>query len=79
MTCRDVSRFLSEYVSNELVADERESFDAHVAECPNCRTYITQYRDTIRAAQLACEDANVAHLPEDLVQTVLEALAKEPH
>ncbi len=77
MTCRDVSRFLREYFEDELVPAERQDIEAHIAECENCRTYLTQYQDTIKAAQLACEDANVADLPEDLVKAVIAAIAQE--
>jgi len=78
VTCREVSRFLQEYFHDELVAADREAVDDHVAGCSNCQTYVTQYRDTIRAAKLAAEDADVAGLPDDFVATVLHAIAQEP-
>jgi anti-sigma factor RsiW len=67
-----------EYVGNELEPDVHQHFEVHIAECDNCKTYLAQYQATIQAGQLACEDANVSNLPDDLVQAVLAAIAKEP-
>ena len=52
--------------------------DAHVAGCANCNTYVTQYQETIRAAKLAGQDAQVPDLPDDLAEVIVAALAKEP-
>jgi hypothetical protein len=67
-----------EYVGDALDPEVHETFEAHITGCHNCHTYLDQYRDTIRAGQLACTDDQVPGLPEDLVQAVLLAIAKEP-
>lgn len=77
LTCREVSEFLMEYVGDTLEADVQLIFETHVHACPNCETFLAQYRETISAGKLACLDIGVADCPEDLVQAVMAALQKE--
>lgn len=77
LTCREVSEFLMEYVGDTLEADVHTIFETHVHGCPNCETFLIQYRETIAAGQLACSDTGVVDCPEDLVQAVIAALLKE--
>jgi anti-sigma factor RsiW len=74
LTCRDVSDFLGAYFADELAPRERRLFDGHVAECPDCQVYMSQYRTTQRLATKAFDaDAVDAGVPEDLVQAILAA------
>jgi anti-sigma factor RsiW len=78
MNCRELSQFLMEYVDQTLDREVYVTFEAHLNACPNCHTYVIQYRETIHAGQLACQDDDVSDLPEDLVQAVLIAISREP-
>lgn len=78
LCCREVSEFLLEYFDRTLPEDVQGGFDAHVAACDNCRTYLAQYRDTIIAGQIACRDDEDDGCPEELVRAVMAALGKEP-
>jgi predicted anti-sigma-YlaC factor YlaD len=78
MNCRELSQFLMEYVDQTLEREVYVTFEAHLNGCQNCHTYVIQYRETIRAGQLACQDDDVSDLPEDLVQAVLIAISREP-
>ena len=78
MNCREISEFLMDYVGDTLDKDVQETFATHLTRCTNCHEYLTQYRETIKAGQLACRDDDVSELPEDLVRAVMAALAKEP-
>lgn len=78
LCCREVSEFLMDFFDKALEPDVQEGFDAHVAACDTCRTYLEQYRDAIIAGQLACRDDGVDDCPEDLVRAVMTALGKEP-
>lgn len=78
MNCREISEFLMEYVGDTLDADVSQTFQQHLTKCTNCHEYLTQYRETIRAGQIACRDDDVPDLPEDLVHAVMAALSKEP-
>ena len=73
LSCRELIDFLARYLDGELSAEERASFDAHLAVCPYCVDYVASYRETIRLAQLAGEpDAELpADIPPDLVTAIL--------
>jgi len=75
LTCREIADFLGAYVAGELRARERGAFEGHLAECPDCRTYVDQYERTRRLAKEACNDAVDAGVPEALVAAILAAKA----
>ena len=78
MTCRDCAEFLSDYVAGELDAEVAGTFERHLTLCPNCLTYLEQFRVTIRAGQLAFADDAEAELevPEDLIRAIVAARRK---
>jgi anti-sigma factor RsiW len=79
LTCRDVSDFLGAYVAGELEPRERALFDEHLAECPDCQAYVSQYRATQRLARAAFDAGALdAGVPEDLVQAILAARPRAP-
>lgn len=73
LTCREVADFLGAYVAGELRAPQRRAFDEHLAECPDCRTYLDQYERTRRLAKGTSGDALDAGVPEELVAAILAA------
>ncbi len=79
MTCRDFAEFLSEYLSGALALAERAEFEAHLAECPTCVTYLDTYQKTIelgKAAYAHPEDSVQDDVPEQLVRAILAARTK---
>lgn len=48
MTCRELVELVSEYLEDRLAARDRTRFEAHLAECTYCTTYLEQMRQTIR-------------------------------
>jgi anti-sigma factor RsiW len=72
VTCREVTDFLLEYLSGELPAAQRKVFDEHLAECPDCVTYLTTYQQTIQLEKAAFAHADEA-IPKELVQAILAA------
>lgn len=78
VTCREFADFVMDYLDDGLAAEERQRFEAHLAECPDCVRYLQEYRDTLAVvrgpAPTADIDAEVAgDVPEDLVRAVLAA------
>ena len=74
MTCREFADFVMDYLTGELPADVAASFDRHLSACPNCRTYLAQYRATIAAGRAAFADDHAAvpdDVPEDLIRAIL--------
>jgi anti-sigma factor RsiW len=58
LVCRDAVELVTDYLEGRLSRRNRRRFEAHIAACPNCRTYLDQIRHTIAAAGLV--------QPEDL-------------
>jgi len=75
MTCRECAEFLSGYLEGELAAEIVRVFEHHLSLCPNCVTYVEQFRITIRASQEAFGDIDVSEVdvPEQLIQAILAA------
>jgi anti-sigma factor RsiW len=79
MTCGQLADFIIDYRSGVLRPDVRTQFDAHLAECSECVTYLKTYEDTIvlaRGALGAPDDPVPSSVPERLVQAILAARRK---
>lgn len=75
LTCRDATAFLDAYLDDSLDARERMRFDAHLAECEDCRRYLEQYESTHELCRAAFDDPVDAGVPEELVEAILAARA----
>lgn len=75
MTCRDVSDFLADYTSGELLPEVRARFEAHLLRCPTCAAYLRSYEQVVRLARGsggALEQQLLPEqVPEDLVKAIL--------
>lgn len=56
MPCRELVELVTDYLEDRLLPLDRARFEAHLGECEGCRTYLEQFRQTIRA---------LGRLPED--------------
>lgn len=72
MTCKELIDFLNDYVDMDLPEDQRRAFDAHLARCPSCRTYLDQYRAVSEMAWRSMQD-EPSPLPQELVEVILRA------
>ena len=70
MTCQDFADFLVDYVDCALPAFIHQRFEAHLGVCPDCVTYLQQYRDTSRLTA-GVSDEMLAEMPEDLVRAIV--------
>ena len=75
LTCRDVIEFLSAYLDGELAPEARATFEAHLAECPDCVRYLRTYEEAVTLAKRAFDpnDPLLADVPDKLVQAILAA------
>lgn len=71
MTCRECSEFLSAYIEGDLEVEVRAIFERHLSLCPNCVTYVEQFRATVLACHAAYGDDAEADVPEELIQAIL--------
>jgi anti-sigma factor RsiW len=49
MPCRELVEVLTDYLEDRLSPIDRARFEAHLADCEACRTYLEQFRQTISA------------------------------
>lgn len=71
MTCRECAEFLSDYLDGDLAIEIRQVFEGHLSLCPNCVTYLEQFRLTVLAGQAAYGDDSEPDVPEELIQAIL--------
>ena len=48
LSCQELVELVTDYLEGVLPEVERERFDAHLATCDGCRTYVEQMRATLR-------------------------------
>jgi anti-sigma factor RsiW len=75
VTCRECAEFLADYVAGELPAPQLAVFERHLGACRNCAEYMRQYKATIVAGRVACEE-DAPHPPEELIKAILAARGK---
>ena len=76
MTCREFADFMADYLSDELMPDQRSSFDRHLAVCPTCVAYLKDYEATIRLGRAAFDEPEAPvpdGVPPSLVTAILAA------
>jgi anti-sigma factor RsiW len=48
MPCRELVELVTDYLEDRLSPADQARFEAHLAECEYCQTYLDQMRQTIR-------------------------------
>jgi anti-sigma factor RsiW len=48
MPCRELVELITAYLEDQLSPVDRARFEAHLADCEACRTYLEQLRQRIR-------------------------------
>ena len=79
MTCRELAEFLLEYFDGDLSDATRRQFETHLAECPHCVAYLSQYRDTIRLVAAAGGDEFLSPMPAGLAHAIIAAARTSAH
>jgi anti-sigma factor RsiW len=69
LTCQELVELVTDYLEGTLPPDLRARFEAHLALCPGCVTYVEQMRETVRlVGRLRAED-----VPPEMESALLEA------
>lgn len=68
LTCRELVELVTEYLEGTLPDAVRARFDAHLAECPYCQTYLEQMRQTITVLGRLNEDTIDPDVREELLR-----------
>ena len=50
LVCQQAVELVTDYLEGRLSPRQRRRFEAHLAQCPHCSTYLEQIRTTIAAA-----------------------------
>ena len=69
MPCQELVELVTDYLEDRLSPVDRMRFEAHIAECEYCATYLEQMRQTIRTLGRIPEES----LTDDARETLLEA------
>ena len=72
MTCRELVEIITDYLEGRLAPVDRERFETHLIQCPGCRDYLDQMRQTISLVGILSED----NLPPAARDRLLEAFQR---
>ncbi|MEZ6243125.1 MAG: zf-HC2 domain-containing protein [Phycisphaerales bacterium] len=74
LTCKELLGFMDDYVAGELDAGVLERFEEHLAVCPHCREYLSEYRTSIELAGRLRSCPPEAPAPGSVPQRLLDAV-----
>ena len=57
LSCRELVELVTDYVEGALPRRGRRRFEAHIAACEHCATYVDQMRQTLSALGTLNEDS----------------------
>ena len=67
LTCQELVELVTEYLEGALSPEEQQRFEAHLALCAPCATYLAQMRQTIALAGQLHEDDIAPRSKEQLL------------
>ncbi len=68
LTCKELTEVLTDYLEGVMPAEDRARFEAHVAVCDGCATYVEQMRQVIATVHELRPDDVEATAPDDLLE-----------
>jgi anti-sigma factor RsiW len=68
--CKDVVKLLSDYIDGECSSEDRALIDVHLADCPECITFVNTFRKSISMAK----NMLYVDIPNDLRTRLHKAL-----
>jgi len=74
-TCKKIELFIDDYLKEELSAQDKSTYEAHLQACPRCREYFDATSDFIKASHQLGKKLR-AQDPGPLPQKVLEQVEK---
>lgn len=67
MPCRELVELVTDYLEDRLSPADRARFEMHLADCTACRTYLEQFRQTVRVLGRLPEESLSADARERLL------------
>jgi anti-sigma factor RsiW len=75
ISCKELCKFLCDYVDGDLPTDQQHNFRAHVEHCGPCREYLRQYETTIRLSKACmCPGPKPPPVPDEMIQAIMKTL-----
>jgi anti-sigma factor RsiW len=68
LSCQELVELVTDYLEGALSREDVARFEAHLAACPGCATYLAQVEATIAVAR-----ASGDHVDTDEISPLLEA------
>ncbi len=68
LACRQAVELVTDYLEGALSTRDRERFEAHLADCPDCEEYLAQMRVTIDAVGRIEPDSIAPEIRDELVR-----------
>ena len=72
ITCKEVVELVTDYLEQALLPEVQATFEAHVADCPGCDTYIAQVQKTIAMLRKLTEEQMFPGTREELLEMFRE-------
>ena len=68
ITCKELTEVLTDYLEGTMAPEDRARFDAHLAICDGCVTYVEQMRQVIETVRELRPDDVEATASDDLLE-----------
>ncbi len=68
LTCKELTEVLTDYLEGVMTVEDRARFEAHLAICDGCVTYVDQMRRVIATVHELRADDVEASAPDDLLE-----------
>jgi predicted anti-sigma-YlaC factor YlaD len=68
LTCKELTEVLTDYLEGVMAPEDRARFDAHLAVCEGCVTYVDQMRQVIETMRELRPDHVEATVPDGLLE-----------
>ncbi len=69
LSCKEFIELVTDYLEGSLSPEEKQRFEAHLAGCDGCDTYLEQMRQTIQLAGRLTEEQISDQAKERLLRT----------
>jgi anti-sigma factor RsiW len=67
LTCQELVELVTEYLEGTLPPLERTRFEAHLAECAGCQTYLQQMHQMIQLCGMLTEESIAPEAKRELL------------
>ena len=68
LNCQEVVELVTDYLEQALLPEMQAQFEAHVANCPGCDTYIEQIQQTIMMLRKLVEQPIFPETQQELLK-----------